>query len=243
MSKARDIGVALLCGMSPLVGYAANDWGGSLSATSDYVFRGVSQTRGAPALQADLHWHRDARWLAGAWASTVDVNRGPGPTQELNAYAGHNWRLGSDWSAKLLAVAYIYPNDRPVRRWDYDELVAALAFRDTLTATVAWSPNLSGFVNGSAVEGREATSYELTANLPWRHAWVVNAGLGYYDLNELFGSGYAFWNCGVTYGAAPWQVTLARFGTSGQATTLYGDERTKDRWSLGVQWHFRGAAR
>jgi uncharacterized protein (TIGR02001 family) len=229
-----------MCALSTLTAHAANDWGGSLTATSDYVFRGVSQTRGAAALQADVHWRREDRWLAGAWASTVDLNPGAGPTFEVNVYAGRNWRVGSDWSARLLAVHYAYPNDTRQHGWDYDELVATVGFRERLAATVAWSPNTTGFADGRVIEDRVAVSYELNANFPWRHAWVFSTGVGYHDLEELFGSGYTFWNLGVTYGATPWQLTLARFGTDSQATDFYGSETTEDRWSLAIQWHFDG---
>ena len=40
--------------------------GGHLTATTDYVLRGMSQTRGAPALQADLNFAHTSGWFAGA---------------------------------------------------------------------------------------------------------------------------------------------------------------------------------
>ena len=86
-------------------------------------------------------------------------------------------------------------------------------------------------------------SYELSAQLPFRHRWLARAGAGYQDLDNLFGTGYVFWNCALTYNSTPWQLTLARFGTSERATDLYGSETTRDRWSLGLQWQFGGAAR
>ena len=93
------------------------------------------------------------------------------------------------------------------------------------------------------MEDRSTLSYELAVQLPWRRHWLASAGAGYQDLDNLFGTGYVFWNCALTYEAAPWQVTLARFGTSDRASYLYGSEATKDRWSLGVQWQFGGAGR
>ena len=52
-----------------------------------------SQTRGGPAAQADLHYQTSAGWFAGVWASTVNLNHGPGATVELDAYAGRAWPL------------------------------------------------------------------------------------------------------------------------------------------------------
>ena len=62
----------------PAVGRVQGAYGGHVAVTTDYVLRGVSQTRGAPALQADLHYTTANGWYAGAWASTVDLNPGAG---------------------------------------------------------------------------------------------------------------------------------------------------------------------
>ena len=156
-----------------------------MSLVSDYVFRGVTQTRGGEALQADVHWHSDGGWLAGAWGSTVDPNPGPGPTIEINLYAGVARELSDGWVARLLAIHYLYPNDHTTLRWDYDELAASLAFRDRVAATIAWSPNYSSFGAGQFVEDRTTMSYELSAQLPFRQRWLACAGAGYQDLAGL----------------------------------------------------------
>jgi hypothetical protein len=137
----------------------------------------------------------------------------------------------------------MYPNDTTTFRWDYDEVAASLAFRDRVAATIAWSPNYSSFSNGEFVGDRTTVSYELSAQLPWRDHWLASAGVGYQDLDNHFGTGYLFWNCALSYSAAPWQLTLARVGTNDRASYLYGSEATEDRWSLGLQWQFGGVAR
>lgn len=214
-----------------------------VNLSSEYVFRGLTQTQGDAAVQAGLNWRRDGHWFAGVWASTVDPNPGPGPTFELNVYAGRTFDFGSDWFAKLVAVHYLYPDDTPALRWDYDEAIASLSFRERLVATVAWSPNSFGFSRGRIVTDRRALTYELAGHLPWRDAWVASAGAGYYKLDDSSGTDYTFWNCGVSYSRAPWQLTVSRYGTDDRAADLYGDELTKDRWSLGLLWRFDGGAR
>lgn len=242
MRAFRATGIALFYSLAPLCAQAADEWGGTVSLVSDYVFRGVTQTRGGEAVQADVHWQSDRGWLAGAWGSTVDPNPGPGPTVEINLYAGIARELADDWVARLLAIHYAYPNDATTLRWDYDEVAASLAFRDRLAATIAWSPNYSSFGAGEFVEDRKTMSYELSAQLPFRRRWLARAGAGYQDLDNHFGTGFVFWNCALTYDSTPWQLTLARFGTSERAAYLYGSEATQDRWSLGLQWQFGGAA-
>jgi uncharacterized protein (TIGR02001 family) len=58
-------------------------FGGSLTGTSDYIFRGISQTRGDPAVQGSLEasyaLHDLFKPYVGAWASNIDFPFDPGP--------------------------------------------------------------------------------------------------------------------------------------------------------------------
>ena len=52
--------------------------GGSIAFTTDYVLRGVSQSHGAGALQAQIHYQTPGGWLAGLWVQGgwgIDVLR------------------------------------------------------------------------------------------------------------------------------------------------------------------------
>ena len=55
--------------------------------TSDYDWRGLTQTDEDPALQASIDWADESGWYIGAWASNVDF--GPGdPSYEVDLYTG-----------------------------------------------------------------------------------------------------------------------------------------------------------
>jgi uncharacterized protein (TIGR02001 family) len=70
---------------------------GSISAnvalTSDYYFRGVSQTNNDPALQGGFDWSHDSGIYAGVWASNVDF--GDDTTLETDLYAGFSGEASS----------------------------------------------------------------------------------------------------------------------------------------------------
>jgi uncharacterized protein (TIGR02001 family) len=213
--------------------------GGHLDGTTDYVFRGVSQTRGAAAIQADLHYQTTGGWFAGAWGSTVDLNPGHGATFELNAYAGRAWSLGGPWNARITGVQYAYPNDTAFLRYDYFELVASLSYEDRLGLTVSWSPNTSRFsANYGVANDVQTVSYEMVGQLPFADHFSATASLGYYDLSRLFDTGYTYGSLGLggTYGN--FRADLAWFATSDTARELFGPETTGDRWSLTVTWWF-----
>jgi uncharacterized protein (TIGR02001 family) len=218
---------------------AAGSVGGHVAATTDYVFRGVSQTRGGSAAQADLHYKTPSGWFAGAWASTVDLNPGAGATFELNAYAGRAWPAGDDWNARVTAVQYVYPNDGAAFDYDYFELVASVAWLDRVVASIAWSPDTSRYgVYYGPVLNRRALTYELVGRWPLRDELSATASAGYYDLSDLFDTGYGYGSLGLTYDFRSLQFDLAWFATSHRAEELFGREVAGNRWSFTVAWRF-----
>ena len=213
---------------------------GHLAATTDYVFRGVSQTRGAPAIQADLHYESNAGWFAGLWASTVDLNPGAGASQELNAYAGLSRPVSPSWDARLYGVAYIYPNDDSQLSYDYVEMVASLGWLDRVVASVAWSPDTSRYSNGygGGAEGGQALSYEVAARWPLTNSLSATGSAGYYDLTDLFDTAYGYGGAGLSFQHQAWQVDLGWFVATDEAADLFGAEVADERWSLTVSWRF-----
>ena len=61
----------------------------TFAVTTDYVFRGVSQTDNEPAFQAGASYSAPFGLYAGVWASNVDFGEG-GPDYEVDYYVGWN---------------------------------------------------------------------------------------------------------------------------------------------------------
>lgn len=213
--------------------------GGHLAATTDYVLRGVSQSRGVAALQSDLHYASASGWFLGAWASTVDLKRGPGASVELNVYAGRSWPVAPAWNARVVAVHYAYPDDTAFLRYDYDELAASLAFRDRLTASVTWSPNTSRYSRYRIARDRTALAYDLVGRWPITGPWSVAGGVGYYDLDDLFDTGYGYWGASLVWTRPRLQVEFGSYSAADRARELFGRETTGQRWSLTATWQFQ----
>lgn len=99
---------------------------GSLSLTSDYLFRGFSQTSGKPARQvgADLSW--DSICVS-FWGSNVDFGD---DLAEYELDFGVSWsrELGVDVSLTLTATHYVYVG---YRDGDYSEFFLFLKWRNT----------------------------------------------------------------------------------------------------------------
>jgi hypothetical protein len=66
---------------------------GNITLTSDYIWRGVSQTTGDPALQGGVAYSHENGFYAGVWGSNVDsmTKAPPARTQPLIIAPIMNW--------------------------------------------------------------------------------------------------------------------------------------------------------
>lgn len=99
------------------------------SAVSDYRYRGISQTRLRPALQAGVDYSHDSGFYAGAWASTLRwVRDGGGDGRvELDLYTGLKGTWGDGWGYDLGVLRYQYPRNHLPVNANTTELYAALS--------------------------------------------------------------------------------------------------------------------
>ncbi len=97
---------------------------GNLALTTDYVFRGLSQTWGEPAIQGGLEGTLEHGLYAGVWGSNISGKSYSGGSLELDLYGGWKGELGG-FGLQLGAVGYLYPGTD----FDFDtvELVAGLS--------------------------------------------------------------------------------------------------------------------
>jgi uncharacterized protein (TIGR02001 family) len=217
---------------------AAGRVGGSVALTTDYVLRGLSQSNGSPALQAELHYQTLSGWLAGVWASNVDLNPEDGRTAELNAFFGYSRPITDDWSIKLVTAHYAYLGNTPAGIYDYDELIAGASYRDLLFLTVAVSPNTPREIAPGISRDRTALSYELALRYPLHGTWSAIGGLGYYDLKGSDGAGYAYWNAGVGHDFEPWHFEVAWFGIAPATGALFDSDTPRSHWAATLIWRF-----
>ena len=61
---------------------------GSVGVTSDFVFRGLSLTRGKPTAQASLDVEFPRELYVGGFIAGADPNPGPSPGVEFDIWAG-----------------------------------------------------------------------------------------------------------------------------------------------------------
>lgn len=164
----------------------------NVGVTSDYVFRGVSQTQEDPAVQGGI----DATYgigYAGVWASNVDFGAND-PSAEIDFYAGVRPTV-ADTSLDLGVLYYSYTKDKGLTpgAYSYVELKAA-ASRAVGPATVGlafyYSPEFPGKTG-------DAMYYEVNGSVPVLPKLTLSGAVGHQEIDKA--GDYATWNLGLTY--------------------------------------------
>lgn len=178
--------------------------GGTATFTTDYVFRGISQTMQNPAVQASI----DATYgifYAGMWGSNVDFGGGPFGQDianlEIDYYAG----ITPEWkgiSFDFAALYYTYPGAYdPAGEFDYLELKSggSYTFGEAFTVGVTnyWSPEFFG-ETGNADALELSGEYAFSNKLFNFFTPSVSGLVGWQWIDE--GVDYTYWNAGLTLG-------------------------------------------
>ena len=84
--RKRVAALGLLSFLMPGLPSAAQVWGESLAATSDYLIRGISRSNQHAALQADVHVTSDSGFIGGVFASNVQFDSSDARSAELSVF-------------------------------------------------------------------------------------------------------------------------------------------------------------
>jgi len=239
----------------PAVGRPASvDAGGSLALTRDDVYRGVSQTCGHPAAQADLHLRArgPSYWaaFAGVWGSVGLSGSGSpcGGARELDAYLGYSLALTANLSATLTYTRYNFPGGGYGNyhvsgdRYDYDQIGTSWSIADRLYLDVAWTPDALRYHRYEGIvltrQNRRAFSYAVEWRQPILSWLSASAGAGYDQMADPFNTGYGFWSVGLTHARGRFELDLTYFHTTPRAVYLFGPAAAGGRTSATVLWRF-----
>lgn len=159
--------------------------------TSDYVYRGVSNSDEHAAVQLGIDIGTDIGFFGGVWASTTDVNTGGrNRAREVDFYFGYVHYFENDWSASLSINRYTYPGAEGNVGYDYNEWAAIIGFKDRLWFEFDYTDSVFG-------HDKPAYNFEVLASWPLPASLTLTAGLGYFDMSRFAGDAYSYWQIGV----------------------------------------------
>ncbi len=178
--KCLAAGAVLVSGVM-LAGPAAAGLSGNVGATSDYMFRGVSQT-GGPAVQGGIDWASDAGLYVGTWASNINFAGGT----EQDIYVGYAVDLGGV-SLDVSALYYWYPEeDEGSEDWSTLEFAVGLGFGPVTVSAALSSEN--NFIVGDG-NGEETLYLNVAASFPVSETLSLDVSVGQFSGDEIERSG------------------------------------------------------
>jgi hypothetical protein len=168
--------------------------------------------------------------------------------REIDLYAGYSLALGANLSTTLTYTRFTFPGGgygNPHlygERYDYDQLAMSFSLWERLFLTAAWTPDALFYERyGDRLQterGRRAFAY----GAEWRQplvSWLsLTAGAGYDHMADPFGTGYGFWNLGLTHVAGPLELDFTYFHTADRAVRLFGRDSAGGRVSASLLWRF-----
>lgn len=182
--RAGPLVAAAALGGTPAL---AQEISANVALTSDYVFRGFSQTDEEPAIQGGFDYEHASGFSAGAWASNVDFDDGDEAHIEIDVYAGYAGSLTPDlgWNGGL--IYYAYPGADDDLDYDYWEAYAGLSY-SIASLTYYYSPDFFG----STGDGHYI---DLGADVTLPYEIGLNLHVGYQEIDDL--DSYVDWKVGL----------------------------------------------
>ncbi len=199
---------------------AGLSWNAAL--TSEYVYRGVSQSDDHPALQLDATYGFANGLYVGAWGSTVDF--GDSTDAEIDTFVGWNGDVADGVNLDVQLNRYNYVNQPSDVDYAYNELIGKLTFQDQYGLTL-------GYTNDFLAQGENSTYLAVDGTWEVGHGVNVTAGAGY-TRNSGDLPSYADYSVGVNRDVGPVNVALQYIGTNGRAEELFGEDATEGTFVL-----------
>lgn len=203
---------------------------GSMGVTSDYLFRGASQTQGGPALQAGLRYdHASGAYVTG-WTSNVDYGPGyEGVDREVDLVLGFAREVGPV-SIDLSRTRYVYPGAEPDGSLDYAEWLLTAGFGPRWSATAGFTDDFSG-------TGTRASYLQLAYTHPLGAAFELRAAVGEARFESALAD-YRHAELGAGWSRGPWSARLTLHATSGAARDNFGDQAARGRLEAALGYAF-----
>jgi uncharacterized protein (TIGR02001 family) len=219
---------------------AASPLTGNFTLTSDYRFRGISQSFKLPAVQGGIDWAHDSGFYLGNWNSSVSGNQYPnGASLEMDFYGGYKFPVGKDITLDVGALYYYYPGafyngfaGKP--KYDNFELYFG-GVMGPFSAKVFFA--ISDFFGLDSTTGGKSSSgsYYIDLNYSTEIApkLTLGAHLGYQNVRNYSDLSYVDYKIGVTYDWTGWLLGAAIVGTNADKKLYFATDSSGSTKSVG----------
>lgn len=201
---------------------------GNFTLASEYLYRGIAQTRGKPAIQGGFDYSHSSGFYIGTWASNItwisDAVSGASAGIEIDVYGGYKGAINSDWGYDVGVLTYNYPGSGKTNstvpqdlKQDTTEIYGAVSYK-WLTLKYSQSTTaLFGFSKnpGASTDKTKGSGYlELNATYDLGNGWGISGHAGHQKVKGNSFASYSDYKVGVTKDVGFGVVGLAVSGTN-----------------------------
>lgn len=218
-------------------------WGGNLSVTSDFIYRGLSESSGSPALQADLHADTAGGAFGGVWGSTRAHSLDPYAGYDVEIYLGHRVDFGNSWSASVTGRSRYYAGRTQELSDDYQQLSGTLIWMDRWVLSLSVIPNAPRYWYQTRISRSPAWITETTGQWLIRGGLFLTSGAGYYRSTgtgprRFAATGYGYGNAGVAFERRRLRLDVGYFLAQKQARELFSYPIADHHFAGTLSWRF-----
>ena len=193
--------------------------------TSDYRYRGISQTRLQAALQGGADYiNNPSGFYAGAWLSSIKWIKDAGGkgNVEVDLYAGKRGEIAKDVSYDIGVLTYVYPSNALATSADTTEVYGQLGYGPAYVKYSHSVRNLFGFA-----DSKNSGYLDLGANFEVATGLTLNLHAGRQQVKNNGVYSYTDWKIGVTKDFGVVTGALAVIGTNAGEVAYASPENGK----------------
>ncbi len=199
------------------------DLSANVAITTDYVWRGSSQTGEEPAIQGGFDISHKSGLYLGTWASNINFGN-TATSMELDIYGGFAYEFEMGLGVDVGAIQYLYPGALSGSELDFIEYYLGLGYSVSgvgLSAKYSYSPDFTGSIDDKSAQYIEAgIDYTLPKDV------VVAAHYGhsfgdYFDNTTGAPDSYGDYSFGLSKEFFGFGFDITYYGTDSDGDTLF----------------------
>jgi uncharacterized protein (TIGR02001 family) len=180
--------------------------------TSDYRYRGISQTRLQAAVQGGADYaHTPSGLYAGAWLASIKWTKDAGGSGdvEVDLYAGKRGEIIKDLTYDVGVLSYIYPSNGLATDANTTEVYGQIGYGPAYAKYSYAVTNLFGIG-----DSKNSGYLDLGANIEVASGLILNLHAGRQQVKNTDAASYTDWKIGVTKDFGIVTGALAVIGTN-----------------------------
>lgn len=219
----------------------ASPFTGNFTLASEYLYRGIAQTAGKPAVQGGFDYAHPSGLYVGTWASNIswisDTFPGASASIEVDVYGGYKGTIVNDLGFDVGVLTYNYPGTRKPTgnaKPETTEVYGALTWKWLSVKYSHTTTSLFGWTTTAKGDKTTGSGYlDFTGTFDLGDGLNVIAHAGHQSVKDRSSAAYSDWKIGVTKDVGIGTVGLAILGTNAKDNCTKGEDYCFNNYEAG----------